>query len=391
MVMQTLGNFSVDFSLSVLADVTWFRFTNPRFSTVTASCAGSQFDTIQISPFATIEGSVGINRFTITGNVIHAETLSYLNWTTADEAIYMGTTGDDLIHGSFIAELISGLEGADILNGGGGENTLLGGAGDDRLLTDKGVIDGGAGRDLAVFDVSANLAAVTVDISRGGAGLDIGAGLTLTSVESLSATLTSLGDVVRGGVLGDLVFALGGHDLLDGRGGADSLMGEDGNDTLLGGAGNDLLDGGLKNDLARGGTGDDTLWGRSGGDTLIGEDGADILVGGVEGDLMTGGAGADRFVFTSMADSVLIPGATRPDTITDFQQGLDLIDLRRIEAPGGIHFIGQTAFFDGNEVRWRQTATETWIDIHVAAGPIQQVSTIKLVGLITLTAADFVL
>jgi Ca2+-binding RTX toxin-like protein len=68
-------------------------------------------------------------------------------------------------------------------------------------------------------------------------------------------------------------------------------------------------------------TGDDRndlLVGRGGADTLSGGKGDDILIdsGGI--DLLTGGAGADVFVLVSDG---------RLDTITDFQPGIDRLDL----------------------------------------------------------------
>jgi serralysin len=47
-------------------------------------------------------------------------------------------------------------------------------------------------------------------------------------------------------------------------------------------------------------------------------DGNDVLHGGQGSDLLTGGAGADRFEFS---------GFNGTDTIVDFQQGLDKIDI----------------------------------------------------------------
>jgi Ca2+-binding RTX toxin-like protein len=51
---------------------------------------------------------------------------------------------------------------------------------------------------------------------------------------------------------------------------------------------------------------------------LDGGDGNDVLHGGQGNDLLTGGAGADSFAFS---------GSNGMDTITDFQAGLDKIDI----------------------------------------------------------------
>ena len=56
--------------------------------------------------------------------------------------------------------------------------------------------------------------------------------------------------------------------------------------------------------------------------TIIGNGGANVLSGGGGADVLTGGAGADIFVFSG--------GAT--DLVTDFVQGVDLLDLVGIDA-----------------------------------------------------------
>ena len=70
------------------------------------------------------------------------------------------------------------------------------------------------------------------------------------------------------------------------------------------------------------------MQGDAGNDRLSGGDGADHLAGGAGADILTGGAGADVFVFTSVSHS----RGTTVDTITDFQSGIDDIDLRGIDA-----------------------------------------------------------
>jgi Ca2+-binding RTX toxin-like protein len=83
-------------------------------------------------------------------------------------------------------------------------------------------------------------------------------------------------------------------------------------DVINGQGGNDQIDGLSGDDLLRGGTGNDSL---------LGNNGDDILVGGVGSDSVTGGEGRDRFI--------LEPN-TGVDTITDFQDKHDQIDLSGI-------------------------------------------------------------
>jgi len=106
-----------------------------------------------------------------------------------------------------------------------------------------------------------------------------------------------------GGILGEYVEGDAGNDTLNGYGGNDILYGDsfenpwavsysaDGNDTLNGGMGND---------------------------TLYGQGGNDILNGGSGTNVLTGGAGADSFRFNDLSNH---------STITDFQLGLDKIEI----------------------------------------------------------------
>ena len=112
---------------------------------------------------------------------------------------------------------------------------------------------------------------------------------------------------------------LGGVISSDGAAGNDCITGSSTGDNLIGNAGNDTLDGG---------DGADTLNGGFGSDSLVGGTGADTLFGGGGKDVMTGGADADVFRFTAKTDSA--KGASA-DVITDFQVGIDLIDLSGID------------------------------------------------------------
>lgn len=76
--------------------------------------------------------------------------------------------------------------------------------------------------------------------------------------------------------------------------------------------------GGQLNDTITGTAANDIILGRDGNDTLDGGDGADRIVDGRGSDQLTGGSGADVFVMSQDGTS---------DTITDFQDGSDQIDL----------------------------------------------------------------
>ena len=136
-------------------------------------------------------------------------------------------------------------------------------------------------------------------------------------------------------------------DVLHGDGGNDRLFGGGGSDTLYGGEGDDFLYG----DPARDGvfegqyTGDDALYGGAGNDFLYGDssdqigEGDDTLDGGTGDDVMWGGAGDDTFVFAAGHGN---------DTIRDFTDGDDLIDLSQISDITGFGDLTITA--DGTTV-----------------------------------------
>lgn len=94
-----------------------------------------------------------------------------------------------------------------------------------------------------------------------------------------------------------------------GTNGNDPLTGNELDNTILGLAGNDLL------------------LGQGGNDTLDGGEGNDRISGGGGFDVLTGSAGNDRFVFDSGAR--FQKGVLGIDQITDFQKGIDKIELDR--------------------------------------------------------------
>ncbi len=133
-------------------------------------------------------------------------------------------------------------------------------------------------------------------------------------------------DTLDGGKGNDKLIGSKGDDTLNGNGGKDNLSGGTGNDILNGGAGKDKLNGGGGNDALAGGGGNDTLKGGGGNDSLKGDGGSDNLDGGKGNDTLEGGGGKDTLKGGKGSDLFVLDGAGL-DTITDFEDGTDLIDL----------------------------------------------------------------
>ncbi len=202
----------------------------------------------------------------------HSGPLDYdMSWLPQGETIswtvpatVSGTTGDDSLAGTWRSDTICGNGGAD---------TLAGGAGNDLYLAD------GSDR--------------MVETKSGG---------TDTVLSSVDCTLDNNVENLR----------LAGAADLHGIG--NSLP-----NVIVGNIGNNYLDGGSANDRVDGGAGNDTVMGGAGNDVLSGGDGDDRLDGGSGNDRLTGGAGSDTFVFTSLKAT---------DVITDYQAGVDHIEIQ---------------------------------------------------------------
>ncbi|MGE4325207.1 MAG: tandem-95 repeat protein [Pseudodonghicola sp.] len=146
-------------------------------------------------------------------------------------------------------------------------------------------------------------------------------------VENMRMTGTSGRDHLVADAGDDVLSGRAGNDLLKGLGGDDMLRGAAGDDVLLGGNGKDVLIGGQGSDLLKGGKGADTLFGGHGDDLLSGGAGRDTLIGGRGDDILTGGGGADVFVFA---------GQSGQDMITDFEVGVDTLELSGFDSIGAV-------------------------------------------------------
>ena len=274
----------------------------------------------------------------------------YLRGDSGADALH-GDGGDDRLWGDEGNDTISGGEGDDIIAGGAGDDQMIGGAGADRFVywadagndiiqrfeVEKDVIDlrllpeAIAFEELSIVDLEDGTGVVvrhaaldgSIEI-RGIAASD----LTESNFALPDGTTTSI--TVGGTTIGRDADPFTGSDasalMLDGSQG-NTTMAMGGYDRVFGGEGDDRIEGGDDPDDLYGEEGDDSLFGGEGADRLFGGEGADTLdggagedwlVGGEGNDTLTGGAGADTFVFTPNHGD---------DTITDFSDGEDLIDL----------------------------------------------------------------
>ena len=295
-----------------------------------------------------------------------------------------GSQHDDVLTGNAGRNVLTGLGGDDTLRGSGGRDRLVGGAGDDRLEGGAGrdgliggagadALDGGEGSDWVSY--AGSKAGVTVALADDGTGAASGGdatGDTLRGFERIEGS--DHDDMLTGNAGNNVLRGLDGDDTLRGGGGDDRLRGSPGDDRLEGGPGADMLrgnqgaddlDGGEGEDtvsyrfsragvtvtLADDGTGtasgghatgdrlrgfehvegsnhDDALTGNAGSNVLSGLDGGDTLRGGGGDDRLDGGPGADTLTGGGGSDLFLFDPGDGADTITDFTDGEDRIDLR---------------------------------------------------------------
>jgi Ca2+-binding RTX toxin-like protein len=249
------------------------------------------------------------------------------------------------------------LTGIRLIDGGNGSDTITGSAGADVIFGNHGAdtIAAGEGNDTIRFGVN------TDDFIDGGAGID-----TLVSmVDGASLVWTRVSGV-------EVVNAFATFD-----------------EVLLGTAASDVLD--FSAVALLGVSRIDAL---GGADTVIGSMGSDFIVGGAGGDTLTGGGSADVFAFERTTDST----AAAFDTITDFLQGTDLVDLSRIDANTGVAgdqafaFLGVAGFGGvAGQARVDQgTPGITALEVDVNGDAIADMR-IELVGTHALQATDLVL
>jgi len=159
---------------------------------------------------------------------------------------FTGTSGNDTITGTAVADVINGGAGDDDLYGGDGNDTItgdqgfdrmFGGAGDDVLVTKRGTgpdfFDGGDGIDRVSTDFAKSSRAISFDLTNTTTLQYFGDGSSMINVERIGATGSSFADTMIGGALADTLNGYFGDDLLKGGGGNDSIAGDVGYDTAV--------------------------------------------------------------------------------------------------------------------------------------------------------------
>jgi Ca2+-binding RTX toxin-like protein len=303
---------------------------------------------------------------------------------------------------------LKGDSGANRFTGGINATTFMGRGGDD-------VLDGSNGSrgDTASYAEATNGVAVDLAISgpqNTGEGSDM-----LIGIENLTGS--AFADTLKGSSDSNVLIGGAGDDTLVGRGGSDRVEGGDGIDTVsyegvasgvqvnlnsayngtgYNGTGMDTL---IDIENVTGSAFADTLIGNAGANALSGGAGNDVLTGGLGGDVLTGGAGSDVFDVNAANETPV--GLNLRDIITDFQVGLDDIDLTNIDANASrwgdqsFRFIG-TQEFHGKEGELRyQTFDQagTANDITIVSGDINgdRVADfqLELTKVLQLSAGDF--
>ncbi len=138
---------------------------------------------------------------------------------------------------------------------------------------------------------------------------------------------------------------------------SETLVGTDFADLIFGNGGSDTISGLEGRDRLSGGDDNDTLFGDEGRDLLRGDLGQDDLFGS-----FFGSADSDVFIFTS--------GDTGVDRVWDFQDGLDLLDVRDWDV--AFRHLRFTETATGNLIVQGDDRGETFVIIGTTAAQIDR-------------------
>jgi hypothetical protein len=153
-----------------------------------------------------------------------------------------------------------------------------------------------------------------------------------------------------------------------------SIEGNNGNNNLSGSA--------VYDDYINGRNGDDILSGQGGGDVMVGGNGKDILDGGFGNDELWGNNGKDTFVYAEDYGT---------DTIFDFQDRLDKIDVSAFGfGNGGPDFSGVDISNDSIIFAARGITEVAKIDFRDITGNTDDIILLPNVDASLISAADFI-
>lgn len=301
--------------------------------------------------FTDVTGFAGDGNDTI---VLHGVlTSAYLGGGNGDDRLEIINSPVSITQRS----VLDGGAGNDTLRGGAGNDGIYGGSNDDQLFGDAGddhitgndgndFLDAGSGNDIVSggtgFDTI--YAGAGEDII-GGVGnadyIDGGDGDDVILGDSSFDTINEITFATPNNEARDTILGGSGDDVILGEWGDDLIYGNDGIDKLFGGVGNDTIDGGDDNDTLEGNSGDDILYGGSGDDLIRGdteprsksaptaENASDVaLIEGAGNDQLIGGAGNDQ-LDGGKGDDFLVGGAGIDQL--DGGEGNDTADLSDIE------------------------------------------------------------
>ena len=275
----------------------------------------------------------------------------------------------------------TGTTGADHFTGGSRNDTF-------KMTADDGVtdlIDGGFGND-------------TVDYSSSDFTTGVPVNITLTDPTSTNGASggTVTADFIETYYFHGMPFSFTHTQTVAQLTSIENATGSNFDDTLNGNSGDNVLDGGFGHDVINGGAGNDTI------------------IGGGDYDVLTGGAGSDTFVFNghlvpkhNVDGSISLGEAFdtsasifTADVITDFEQGIDHIDLRGIDADinttgdQAFNFIG-TSQFTGHAGELCEHLAAIYLNTYVVQGDVdgdgQADFSILVQGSILKSASDFLL
>ncbi|MBW4492349.1 MAG: putative Ig domain-containing protein [Oscillatoria princeps RMCB-10] len=257
---------------------------------------------------------------------------------TADSDTLYGSARNDSIDGGAGSDTIIGLFDSDTITGGRGNDVFVIRRGDGAdIITDfAGVGRGGnpsqatiAAADILQFE-GAGLTASNMLLTQKGADLNITfEGVTDTSVTLKNFALDNLDNLLKAtSATADLAnISFDGEadikdsfDVINSELQFNRAVYQENTTTFLNDLNNFTLGFDNSSDTINGQGGNDTLSGLSGDDLLRGGAGDDLLNSGLGNDTLTGGSGRDLFSLGKNNGS---------ETITDFEDGTDLMALRK--------------------------------------------------------------